>query len=174
MQDFREGEPKMARRIRYGKGKASIEITGPQRELFEQALREVAGSTMKVLEDEIDKRVEFAKKNWIVRYGKPITTKSGKTFIRKEESERSVDKFSNGIRIVNGGKAIEGFFRNDAKYAYAIKPASYSKRENGSRSTVAEGKSLADETMWKPAKKDVNKLVKKMADAFIADQKKKG
>ena len=66
----------MARRIRYGKGKASIEITGPQRELFEQALREVAGETMKVLEDEIDNRVKEAKENWIVRYGKPITTKA--------------------------------------------------------------------------------------------------
>jgi len=164
----------MARRIRYGKGKASIEITGPQRKLFEQALREVAGETMKVLEDEIDTRMAEAKKNWIVRYGKPITTKSGKIFVRKEESKRSVDKFTNGIRIVDGGKAIEGFFRNDSPYAYAIKPASYSKRENGSPSTVAEGKSLANETMWKPAKKNVNKLVKKLANAFIADQKKKG
>ena len=164
----------MARRIRYGKGKASIEITGPQRELFEEALREVAGETMKVLEDEIDTRVKEAKENWIVRYGKPITTKSGKTFIRKQESKRSVDKFTNGIRIVQGGKAIEGFFRNNAQYAFAIKPASYSKRENGSPSTVEEGKLLANETMWKPAKKNVNKLIKKLADAFIADQKKKG
>ena len=164
----------MARRIRYGKGKASIEITGPQRELFEQALREVAGETMKVLEAEIDTRVKEAKENWIVRYGKPITNKSGRTFIRKQKSKRSVDKFTNGIRIVHGGKAIEGFFRNDAPYAYAIKPASYSKRENGSASTVAEGKNLANETMWKPAKKNVDKLVKKLADAFIADQKKKG
>lgn len=164
----------MSRRIRYGKGKASIEISGPQRELFEQALREVAGETMKVLEAEIDTRVKDAKENWIVRYGKPITNKSGRTFIRKEESKRSVDKFTNGIRIVQGGKAIEGFFRNDAPYAYAIKPASYSKRENGSASTVEEGKNLAEETMWKPAKKNVDKLVKKLADAFIADQKKKG
>jgi hypothetical protein len=173
MLDLKGGGRKMARRIRYGKGKASIEIKGPQRELFEQALREVAGETMKVLEDEIDTRVKEAKENWIVRYGKPITTKTGRTFIKKEKSKRSVDKFTNGIRIVQGGKAIEGFFRNDAPYAYAIKPASYSKRENGSPSTVAEGKSLANETMWKPAKKNVNKLVKRLADAFIADQKKK-
>ena len=164
----------MARRIRYGKGKASIEITGPQRELFEQALREVAGETMKVLEDEIDKRVEYAKENWIVRYGKPITTKDGRTFIKKQTSKRSIDKFTNGIRIVQGGKAIEGFFRNDAPYAYAIKPASYSKRYLQSSATVPEGESLAEETMWKPAKKNVNNLVKKLADAFIQDQKKKG
>ena len=91
----------------------------------------------------------------------------------KQESERSVDKFTDGIRIIQGGKAIEGFFRNDAPYAYAIKAASYSKRGNGSASTVAEGKSVADETMWKPAKKNVNKLVKKLADAYVKDQKKK-
>jgi hypothetical protein len=163
----------MARRIRYGKGKASIEITGPQRELFEQALREVAGSTMKVLEDEIDERVEFAKKNWIVRGNRPIQKNNGTWYTIKQESERSVDKFSDGIRIVQGGKAIEGFFRNDAPYAYAIKSASYSKRDNGSASTVAEGKRVAEETMWKPAKKNVNKLVKKLADAYVKDQKKK-
>lgn len=163
----------MARRIRYGKGKASIEITGPQRELFEQALREVAGSTMKVLEDEIDERVEFAKKNWIVRGNRPIQKSNGTWYTIKQESERSVDKFTDGIRIIQGGKAIEGFFRNDAPYAYAIKSASYSKRDNGSASTVAEGKRVAEETMWKPAKKNVNKLVKKLADAYVKDQKKK-
>ena len=164
----------MAKRIRYGKGKASIEIKGPQRELFEQALKEIAGETLKVLENEIDNRVKHAKENWIVRYGKPITNKSGKTFIRKEKSKRSIDKFSSGIRILQGGKAIEGFFRNGAPYAYAIKPADYSRRANGSPSSVQEGKRLADETMWKPAKKNVNKLVQKLADAYIADQKKKG
>ena len=163
----------MARRIRYGKGKSSIEITGPQRELFEQALREVAGSIMKVLEDEIDERVEFAKKNWIVRGNRPIQKSNGTWYTIKQESERSVDKFTDGIRIIQGGKAIEGFFRNDASYAYAIKSASYSKRDNGSASTVAEGKRVAEETMWKPAKKNVNKLVKKLADAYVKDQKKK-
>ena len=164
----------MARRIRYGKGKSSIEITGPQRELFEQALREVAGATMKVLEDEIDERVEFARKNWNVRYGKPVTNKrTGITTIKKEKSSRSVDKFTDGIRIIEGGKAIEGFFRNTAPYAYAIKAASYSKRDNGSASTVSDGKSVAEETMWKPAKKNVKSLVKKLADAYIKDQKKR-
>ena len=158
----------MARRIRYGKGKSSIEITGPQRELFEQALREVAGSTMKVLEDEIDKRVKFARKNWNVRGNKPIQKKNGSWYTVKQISERSVDKFTDGIRIIEGG-----FFRNTAPYAYAIKAASYSKRDNGSASTVSEGKSVAEETMWKPAKKNVNKLVKKLADTYVKDQKKK-
>ena len=163
----------MARKIRYGKGKSSIEITGPQRELFEQALREVAGATMKVLEDEIDERVEFARKNWIVRGNKPIQKKNGSWYTVKQISERSVDKFTDGIRIIEGGKAIEGFFRNTAPYAYAIKAASYSKRDNGTASTVSDGKSVAEETMWKPAKKNVNKLVKKLADAYIKDQKKR-
>ena len=84
-----------------------------------------------------------------------------------------MDKFTNGIRIVQGGKAIEGFFRNDAPYAYAIKPASYSKRENGSPPTVAEAEESSQRNHVKPAKKNVNKLVKRLADAFIADQKKK-
>ena len=174
MNDIREEEPKMARKLRYGKGKGSIEITGPQKELFEQALQEVASHTIKVIEEELDKNVDYAKKNWNVRYGQPvISKKSGRTYIRKEESKGSVDKFYTGIRILNGGKQIEGFFGNDAPYAYMIEAAEYSKRKDGSPSSVSQGANVADETMWKPAKKKVNKLIAKLADAYIQDQKKK-
>lgn len=164
----------MARKLRYGKGKGSIEITGPQKELFEQALQEVAGETIKVLERELDDRVEHAKENWNVRYGKPVVNKrTGATTIKKEESKDSIDKFYTGIRILNGGRQIEGFFGNSAPYAYMIEAADYSKRKNGSPSTVAIGENVSNETMWKPAKKNVNKLIKKLADAYIIDQKKK-
>jgi hypothetical protein len=164
----------MARKLRYGKGKGSIEITGPQKELFEQALQEVAGETIKVLERELDERVEHAKENWNVRYGKPVVSKkTGKTTIKKEESKDSIDKFYTGIRILSGGKEIEGFFGNDAPYAYMIIAADYSQRKNGSPSTVPAGENVAEKTMWEPSRKKVNKLIKKLADAYIIDQKKK-
>lgn len=162
----------MSRKLRYGKGKASIEITGPQKELIEQALRDVAPLTLHIIETELDERIKYSKNNWNVRYGKPITTSTGRTYIRKEESKDSIDKFDSGIRIIESGKAIEGYFRNTAPYAYMIKAADYSKRKNGSPSTVPAGKLVAEVTMWEPSQSGVNKLVKKLADAYIKEQKK--
>tara|TARA_B100000085_G_scaffold125524_1_gene114195 strand:+ start:1837 stop:2331 length:495 start_codon:yes stop_codon:yes gene_type:complete len=162
----------MARRLRYGKGKGSIEISGLQKKLIEEAIRDVAPLTLHILETELDDRIDYAKKNWNVRYGQPVKTKSGRTYIKKEESKNSIDKFSSGIRIIQKGKAVEGFFRNTAPYAYNIKAADYSKRKNGSPSTVPAGKLVAEVTMWEPAKSNVDKIVKKLADAYIMEQKK--
>ena len=147
----------MSRRLRYGKGLGSIEISGTQKALLEEALREVAPMTVKIIEDELDKRVEFAKKEWIVR---------------KKNSKGSINKFDTGIRILQGGKEIEGFFRNMAPYAYMIKVADHSVKKNGSKTIVPVGKLLAEVSMWDAAKKDIDKVIKKLADAYIKDQRK--
>ena len=162
----------MSRKLRYGKGKGSIEITGTQKQLIEEALRDVAPLTLHIIETELDERIKYSKENWNVRYGKPVTTSTGRTYIQKQKSQRSIDKFESGIRIIESGKAIEGYFRNSAPYAYMIEAAEYSKRDNGSPSTVPTGKKVADVTMWDPAKQGVDKLVKKLADAYIMEQKK--
>lgn len=161
----------MARKLRYGKGHASIEITGPQKELFEKALREVAPEVMKVIETEIDARVKEAKKDWLVRYGKPVKTKRG-TRIVKQTSERSIDKFETGIRILSGGTKIEGYFKNTAPYAAAIVAADYSQKNNGQKTNLKKGQNLATETMWKPAQKNLDKLLKKLGKAYVDQQKK--
>jgi hypothetical protein len=161
----------VARRIRYGKGKGSIEIDGIQRELFEKALRDVAPMTVFILEGEMDERVEYAKKNWIVRGDRPVE-RNGRIRIEKQQSERSVDKFSTGFRIVQGGKAVEAFFGNDAQYAWAIEAADYSKRDDGSPSTIPTGGRVAEVTMWKPARAGLPKLIEKLADAYVKEQKK--
>ena len=147
----------MSRRLRYGKGLGSIEISGTQKALLEEALREVAPMTVKIIEDELDKRVEFAKKEWIVR---------------KKNSKGSINKFDTGIRILQGGKEIEGFFRNMAPYAYMIKVADHSVKKNGSKTIVPVGKLLAEVSMWDAAKKDIDKVIKNLADAYIKDQRK--
>ena len=162
----------MARRLRYGKGKGSIEITGTQKEMLEDAIKNVAPLTLHIIETELDDRIDYAKKNWNVRYGQPITRANGETYIKKETSKRSIDKFESGIRIIQGGKANEGFFRNMAPYAYNIKAADYSKRENGSPSTVDTGKLVAEVTMWEPAQANLDKMVKKLAAAYIMEQKR--
>jgi hypothetical protein len=58
------------------------------------------------------------------------------------------------------------------KYAYKIRAASYSKREDGTDSTVPEGKLVAQRTMWFPAATAVDKLVSQLADAYIKEQKR--
>ena len=59
-----------------------------------------------------------------------------------------------------------------APYAYTIKAADYSKRDNGSPSTVPSGQLVSEVTMWQPAQANVDKIVKKLADAYIMEQKK--
>jgi hypothetical protein len=162
----------MARRLRYGKGKGSIEITGTQKELLEQAIRDVAPLTLHIIETEIDKRVEYAQKHWIVRGDRVVETPSGATRVIKQESKRSIDKFDKGIRIISGGNQIEGFFRNSAPYAYMIRAASYSKRDDGSKSTVPEGRRVAESTMWFPAATAIDKVLAQLADAYVKEQKK--
>ena len=160
------------KRIRYGKGKGSIEITGTQRELIESALHETAPLTMFILEGEIDTRVEYAKKHWIVRGDRVVESPTGRVRTIKQKSQRSIDKFETGIRILRGGTQIEAFFRNMAPYAYSMKAASYSKREDGSPSTVPEGKLVAQRTMWFPAAHSIDKVIKKLAAAYVKEQKK--
>ncbi len=160
------------RRIRYGKGKGSIEITGTQRDLIESALQDTAPLTLFILESEIDNRVDYAKKHWLVRGDRVVENPNGTTRIIKQESKRSIDKFTTGIRVIRGGTQIEGFFRNDAQYAYSMRAAKYSKRADGSPSTVPEGKLVAQRTMWFPAAQSVDKVIKKLADAYIKEQKK--
>ena len=155
----------MAKRLRYGKGRASVEIDGALKEMLEKALREVAPMTMAIIEAELEERVEHAKKNWIVRGNRPIQNQDGSWRTVKQKSLRSIDKFTQGIRIVQGGRAIEGFFRNQAPYAYAIKVADYSKTQEGSKPKTPVGMRLAEETMWKPSRAGVPKLIKKLTDA---------
>ncbi len=162
----------MAKRLRYGKGRASVEIDGALKEMLEKALREVAPMTMAIIEAELEERVEHAKKNWIVRGNRPIQNQDGSWRTVKQKSLRSIDKFTQGIRIVQGGRAIEGFFRNQAPYAYAIKVADYSKTEQGAKPKTPVGMRLAEETMWKPSRAGVPKLIKKLTDAYIKEQKK--
>lgn len=161
----------MAKKIRYGKGKGSIEIDGLFRDLFEQALRDVAPMTMLILESEVDERVKHAKKNWIVRGDRPVE-ENGRVRIEKQKSQRSIDKFESGFRILSGGKEVEAFFRNDAEYAYAIRAADYSKRDDGSPSIVPTGERIAEQTMWKPSKAGLPKLLKKLSKAYLKEQKK--
>jgi len=53
-----------------------------------------------------------------------------------------------------------------------IRAASYSKRDDGSKSTVPEGRRVAETTMWFPAATAIDKVLAQLADAYVKEQKK--
>lgn len=162
----------MAKTLRYGRGKGSIQIDGTLKKMLEEALQEVAPMTMHILESEIKERVKHAKKNWIVRGDVERTRKNGTKYTYKQKSDRSIDKFKTGVRLLDGGRTIEAFYSNTAPYAWVIKAGKQSKKDDGSTSSVKPGQYVARETMFKASKAGVDKLIKKLADAYIKDQRK--
>jgi hypothetical protein len=135
-------------KLRYGKGTGSVEVTGELKEMILKALRNTDQILLDAVEEELTKIEQDAKKNWPTRqkkYGK---------------SKGSKDKFSTGFRIVPPS-TIEGFIRNTAEYAYAIKAGA------DSTTTVKEGDRVVVELVFNPTDKAVERLVKKVADALM-------
>ena len=140
-------------KLRYGKGRGSIEIIGPQKEIAMALLNEAEPMIVKVLKQELATREAFARRGWPKRqkrYGK---------------SNNSRKKFEKTIRIVppNG---IEAAFSNKAEYAWAIIAG------KDSKTTVKAGKRVADVLMWQPAKKSAKMLTEKLATAVLNPVKK--
>ena len=138
----------MSIKLRYGKGAGSVEVTGELKDMILKALRNTDKILLDAVEEELTKIEIEAKKNWPTRqkkYGK---------------SKGSKDKFSKGFRIVPPA-TIEGFIRNTAEYAYAIKAGS------DSTTSVEEGKRVVVELVFNPTDKAVERLVQKVADALI-------
>tara|TARA_Y100000401_G_scaffold116399_1_gene122055 strand:- start:8075 stop:8569 length:495 start_codon:yes stop_codon:yes gene_type:complete len=162
----------MAKTLRYGRGETQVEIDGAIESMVKYTLKSVAPMTMHILESEIKERVKHAKKNWIVRGDVERTRKNGTKYTYKQKSDRSIDKFKTGVRLLDGGRTIEAFYSNTAPYAWVIKAGKQSKKEDGSASSVKPGQYVARETMFKASKAGVDKLIKKLADAYIKDQRK--
>ena len=134
--------------LRYGKGAGSIELTGELRELILKALKNTDKILLDAVEEELTKIEENAKKQWPVRqkrYGK---------------SKGSKNKFSKGFRIVPPA-TIEGFIRNTAPYAFAIKAGS------DSTTSVEEGERVAQKLVFDPAAGAAQRIVQKVADALM-------
>ena len=135
-------------RLRYGKGAVSIEITGELKKMIVKALKSTDKILLDAVEEELTKIEIQAQKEWPVRqrkYGK---------------SKGSKDQFTKGIRIVPPSM-VEGFIRNKAPYAYAIKAGA------GSKTSVPEGKRPAVELVFKPAEEAATKIAIMVADALI-------
>lgn len=140
-------------KLKYGKGRGSIEIDGLQKDLFLQTIRQAEPTIIKVLEDTTAELAKASERDWIVR-----NPKYGK-------SKGSKYMHSTGLRIIPP-YTIEAFVENTAEYAWAIKVG----RE--STSNLREGKRLANEVLWSPAKKQSQNVVQKIADETVKKMRK--
>jgi hypothetical protein len=134
--------------VRYGKGRGSVEITGTDRDMFLQIVREADPIIVKVLEDTTEKLAENSEKQWLVRQ-KKFGRSRGSKFMHQT-----------GIRI-RPPYTIEAFVENTAEYAWAIKIG------RTSDTNLREGRRLADAVLWSPARRSVDTVLKRIADLTV-------
>jgi len=144
----------MARTLKYGKGRGSIEIDGAQRDLILGTIRAADPSIVKVLEDQTEKLAKDSESRWIIRQPK------------YGESKGSKYQHRTGIRIVPP-YTIEAFVENTAPYAWAIKVG-----ETSQNTSIRQGKRLAAVTLWNPARKSAQKVVEAIAKETVKRMKK--
>ena len=143
----------MTRRLKYGKGRGSIEIDSVQRDLILETIRAADSSIVKVLEDTVEELAKNSQERWLVRqpkYGK---------------SKDSKNQHSTGIRIIPP-YTIEAFVENNSPYAWAIKAGPTS------RTNIPAGKRLAAVVLWNPARRGVDKVIERIANETIKKLKK--
>ena len=138
----------MAKRLKYGKGRGSIEIDGVQRDLILETIRAADPSIIKVLEDTVDELAKNSQERWFVRQPKYGRSKDSK------------NQHTTGIRIVPP-YTIEAFVENTAPYAWAIKAGPTS------NTNIPAGKRLAAVVLWDPARRGVDKVIERIANETI-------
>jgi hypothetical protein len=140
-------------KLKYGKGKSSIEIDGLQKEIFLATIRAADPVIIKVLEETTAKLKKQSEEAWLIRLPK------------YGESQGSKNKHRTGLRIIPP-YTVEAFVENYAPYAWAIRVGRQSK------SNLREGKRLAQAVLWSPAKKNAQKVVEEIAKQTIKRIKK--
>lgn len=138
----------MAKVLRYGKGRGSIEIGGGQRDLILGTIRAADPSIIKVLEKQTEELAKKSRDGWLVRQKK------------YGQSKDSKDKHITGLRIVPP-YTVQAFVENTAPYAWAIKVGPTS------TTNLRAGKRLADVVLWQPAKKSAQKVVEAIAKETV-------
>lgn len=134
--------------VRYGKGAGSVEITGTDRDMYLQIIREADPIIVKVLEDATEKLAADSEKKWLVRQEKYGKSKGSKYM------------HQTGIRI-RPPYTIEAFVENTAEYAWAIKVGATS------TTNLREGRRLADAVLWSPARRSVDTIMSRIAELTI-------
>ena len=116
-----------------------------------QALKNAFDKTTPMTEQSIKKELATIKKNavqnWPVRQRKYGASKGSKRKIKTDVSRKN--------------QKVDGSISNLAGYAWAIRAGKESK------TSVKPGKRIADELLYKPAKKAADRIAKKIANDLI-------
>lgn len=182
----------MAKKITTSSGNVKTTLSGKGFDFFDQFLEQVRPQAKKIIEREFEEIFKNAKDNWLVRGAKQESKeqviertynamvkqrgyspekakaiienleKSGRfqtdpSFQKSEESQDSKGKLKMDFRM-NGKFEIVASITNDAPYAWAIRVGA------NSDTNLPFGKRIADELLWKPAKKASNKISKALAE----------
>ena len=138
----------MDEKIKTTSGDVKTSLSGNGFTYTEKLLELVAPETYRLIQDEFTKILDNARREWLVR---------NPEINRGEPSKGSAKKLSMGIRL-NGQGEIVAFLRNTAEYAWAIKVG------QKSETSIPKGKRLANELLWKPARKASTKVVKSLSN----------
>lgn len=127
--------------------KTTVKIDDTLDKMVKETIRKLFPEFSKLINEEVKKVHDNAKKNWLVR---------------ERRSKGSKEKMEFAVEV-RGGK-LTGVVRNMAPYAYAIKVGA------DSDTYLPLGKRIADELITKPMKKMAKQLNQKLADEYIKIQ----
>ena len=142
----------------YKEGRSTVAFSREQKDMIDFVIKKAAPSLHRALETELEGLKKEAQEDWLVRAPYPILKKDGsiKRWVQPR-SKRSKRKFRSGLRLLMSGE-WHGFVENYAPYAGMIRIGPYSK------TSIPLGKFLWRETMWRPARKRINNLVRAMTE----------
>ena len=139
----------MADRMRYVKGRGSLEVTGDLKEALERILEEGEPVIMRTMKKELETLRKNVSKEW------PVQAK---------DSKGSAKKFRTMIRIIPPA-TVEGSIHNDSQYAYMVFASKKfdSKNQSGAVTSLKPGKRAAKVLLFDPAEKVADLIAKEIA-----------
>lgn len=143
-------------------GKTKLNLDNSISEMIDSVLKKVVPNAERLISDTFEKIERDAVEEWPRRKPTVRRDKSGKVVFWKETSKESWKKFEIGKRLEQG--KIVFFLRNTAPYSWAIKYGYESNNYDNDPILQPRGKKPAQELLVKPMRKQVNKIVKQIAN----------
>jgi len=148
------------------KGNATISIDTDLQELYTGFFAKVAPNAKKIIDGTLEEIERQAKKDWPVRKPQVRRDRDGKVLFFRKTSRGSYKRFERGYRI-NADGSFEGYLRNNAPYAWAIKYGIDSEDAQGRDIIQPTGKRVSQITMISPQRKAARKVVQALADDLM-------
>lgn len=136
---------------KFRKGRASAEFSRDLDDFYAGFLDKVAPTARKVIDESLEMIEREARKDWPRR---------------KRGSKGSARRFVRGYRVTAQG-TIEGYLKNPAPYAWAIKFGEDSENSSGRDIIQPMGKRVAQVLLVSPLRKESRKVVQALADDLI-------